>query len=192
MVVHVHVSVGRSASVCLCVSENLSESRICYFIGIQFELSLFFPVHMRFLPVKMNFFLLFAIVHCCNSCCCCGCFWCSMLFLFLLQTQPPTVWDLKASLLLYLSTYVCNLCVCVCSAPELTPVLIHVHIRIHIRIHIGIITFYLNFYFTLFDLISLSHFQFKLPMKFTTSPGTFGLLWFAGCVCKSFFKQSRT
>lgn len=68
---------------------------------------------MRFLPVKMNFFLLFAIVHCCNSCCCCGCFWCSMLFLFLLQTQPPTVWDLKASLLLYLSTYVCQ-CVCVC------------------------------------------------------------------------------
>lgn len=71
----------------------------------------------------------------------------------------------------------------VCSAPELTPVLIHVHIRIHTRIHIGIITFYLNFYFTLFDLISLSHFQFKLPAEFTTSPGTFGLLWFAGCVC---------
>lgn len=105
-------SVGLPLYVCVCVSENLSESRICYFIGIQFELSLFFPVHMRFLPVKMNFFLLFAIVHCCNSCCC---FWCSLLFLFLLQTQPPTVWDLKASLLLYLSTYVCQW---VCALPQ--------------------------------------------------------------------------
>lgn len=109
------LSVGLPLYVCVCVSENLSESRICYFIGIQFELSLFFPVHMRFLPVKMNFFLLFAIVHCCNSCCYCCCYWYSLLFLFLLQTQPPTVWDLKASLLLYLSTYVCQW---VCALPQ--------------------------------------------------------------------------
>lgn len=60
--------------------------RICYFIGIQFELSLFFPVHMRFCPgrfsldlfsfvcglVKMNFpIFTSSIVLGCSCCCSC-------------------------------------------------------------------------------------------------------------------------
>jgi len=75
------------AMCCVWVCVNLLEGRICYFIGIQFELSLFFPVHMRFFCQWKWIFLLFtlyivvvsaigvgAVVVVAVVCCCCGCY----------------------------------------------------------------------------------------------------------------------